>query len=96
MKMTREDAQLIFHLRCRVTEVKVNLKGKYDDLECGACGFVEESQQHIVECKVLNNHKVLDEIKYEKLINGTVEEKLKIAHKFSENYSKLEDIKKRK
>ena len=91
MKMTREDAQLIFHLRCRVTEAKVNLKGKYDDLECGACGLVEESQQHIVECKVLNNNKLSEEIKYEKLINGAVAEKLKVAYKFRENFSKLED-----
>ena len=96
MKMTREDAQLIFHLRCRVTEAKVNLKGKYDDLECGACGLVEESQQHIVECKMLNNNKIFEEIKYEKLFNGTVAEKLKIAYKFRENFSKLEEIKKRK
>ena len=41
-------------------------------VECGACGLVEESQQHIVKCKVLNNNKVKEDIKYEKLINGTV------------------------
>ena len=33
----REEAQLIFKLRCRVTGIKVNLKGKYDTLECSAC-----------------------------------------------------------
>ena len=38
----------------------------------------------IVECEVLNNTKVLEEIKYEKLINGTVAEKLKIAYKLEE------------
>ena len=28
-EITREEAQLIFRLRCRVTEAKVNLKGKF-------------------------------------------------------------------
>ena len=37
-KVSREIAQLIFKLRCRVTEAKINLNGKYDNLECEACG----------------------------------------------------------
>ena len=50
-------AQLIFKLRCKVTEVKVNLKGSYDYLECGACGLEEESQKHIIQCEKLNQVK---------------------------------------
>jgi hypothetical protein len=50
IKITREEAQLIFQLRCRVTETKVNLRGKYDNLECEACGLEKETQQHIIEC----------------------------------------------
>ena len=57
MKMSREESQLIFKMRCRVTEAKTNLKGKYDNLECGACGLAEESQHHILECEVLNENK---------------------------------------
>ena len=53
-KMSKEEAQLIFKLRCRVTETKVNLKGKYDKLECEACGIEEENQQHILVCTELN------------------------------------------
>ena len=48
-EIKREEAQLIFRLRCRVTEAKVNLRGKYDNLECGACGLEEENQQHILD-----------------------------------------------
>ena len=36
-KITKEEAQLIFRLRCRVTDVKINCRGKYDNLECRAC-----------------------------------------------------------
>ena len=87
MKMTREEAQLIFHLRCRVTETKNNLKGKYDNLECGACGLFEENQQHILECKELNKKNTIEKLKYENLLNGKVEEKLKIAKQFRENFA---------
>jgi hypothetical protein len=92
--ITREEAQLIFKLRCRVTEVKNNLQGKYDSLECEACGLESETQQHILMCKVINRDKDLQEFKYEKLFNGTVMEKLKIARIFKENFKILENMKK--
>ena len=43
---------------------------------------------------MLNKNKEEEEINYEKLYNGTVKEKLKIAHKFEEIFSILEKIKK--
>ena len=88
----KEEAQLIFMLRCRVTNVKTNLKGKYDSLCCRACKISDESQKHIIEeCKILNKDE--QNIEYEKLFNGTVQEKLKIARKFQKNYEKLEEMK---
>jgi hypothetical protein len=88
--MNKEIAQLIFKLRCRVTEAKVNLKGTYDYLECRACQKVEENQKHILICPVLNKNRSSEEIKYEKLYNGTVSEKVKIAKRFKENFKILE------
>ena len=90
----REEVQLIFKLRCKVTEVKVNLKGSYDYLECGACGLEEESQKHIIQCEKLNQIKRTEEINYDKLFDGTVLEKLKIAKVFKENLKILDQIKK--
>ena len=75
-KIKIEEAQLIFRLRCRSTNVKVNLKGIYDSLECTACGLEEESQIHVIKCKKLNENRVEKNIKYEKLFYGTVDEKL--------------------
>ena len=46
--MNKEEAQLIFKMRCRVTEVKNNMKGSYDNLECTACGIEDETQIHIL------------------------------------------------
>ena len=88
----KEEAQLIFILRCRTTNVKNNLKGNFDSLECRACEKTEESQKHIVqECKILNED--TENVKYEKLFNGSVEEKLKVARKFQQNFQKLENMK---
>ena len=94
IQMIKEEAQLIFKLRCRVTNIKVNLKGKYDTLECGACGKYEENQKHIIFCEELNENKDVENMNYEKLFNGTVEEKVKIAKHFKENFDKLENWKK--
>ena len=59
---------------------------------CRACKKSEESQKHIIEeCKILNGDR--KEIDYEKILNGTILEKLKIARKFQENYRKLEELK---
>ena len=84
---------MIFKLRCRVTGIKVNLKGKYDNLECRACGIKEENQQHVIECEELNGNKSIEEFNYEKLFDGTVTEKVKIAKMFKENFKMLEKIK---
>ena len=92
--MRKEDAQLIFRLRCRMTQIKVNLKGKYDTLECSACGSDEENQQHVILCKELNENKSMNDVKYENIFNGTVEEKLKIAKVFKQNFDKLDNMKK--
>ena len=91
--MNKEVSQLIFKLRCRVTETKVNLKGKYDNLECGACHNEEETQEHILVCAEINRNRKLEEINYEKLFNGTVQEKVKIAQRFKENFKILENMK---
>ena len=89
-KMSKDEAQLIFRLRCRVTETKNNLKRKYTSLECRACGLEIETQEHIIICKELNGKEEVEEVQYKKLLNGTVLEKLKIARKFKRNMDILE------
>ena len=90
--ITQQESQLIFRLRCRMTQAKVNLKGKYDTLECGACQLEEENQEHILECSELNKNRNKEKVRYEKIFNGTVEEKLEIAKLFEENFKVLENL----
>ena len=46
-----KDIQLIFSLRCRTTDVKMNKKSQHETYECRACGIEDESQIHIISCK---------------------------------------------
>ena len=37
LKMKQEESQLIFKLRCRVTDGKTNMKGSYENFQCDLC-----------------------------------------------------------
>ena len=90
IRISREETQLIFKLRCRVTNVKTNMRNMYSEVICDACGIQEESQKHIIqECLKLNENN--DSIKYEKIYNGSVSEKVEIVIKFEENFTKLQE-----
>ena len=38
LNMKKDISQLIFRLRCQVTDLKENMKNLYDTHACGACG----------------------------------------------------------
>ena len=50
-----------FIIRTRMTELKTNLKNKYDNLNCDLCEkknkIKEETQEHIYACKHLKENK---------------------------------------
>ena len=89
--ISKEEAQIIFKLRCQVTEVKSNFRRKYENILCRACKIEEEDQKHLLQCKILNVE--VEQLDYQKIYNGTVEEKLKIARKFMTNFKILEQEK---
>ena len=88
VKMSKEEAQLIFKMRYKMSNDKCNYKRIYEYLRCRACNMEDENQKHIVECQVLNSSK--EKIEYEKIETGTVLEKLKIARIFKKNMEILE------
>ena len=63
-KITQIEARKIFKIRCRVTDVKANFRGNYENVECELCNEnLEENQEHIMKCKMLNkfeNEKMLE------------------------------------
>ena len=50
-QLNRKQASIIFKVRTRMLPVKCNFKSSYTDLTCRLCGFLTESQDHVLfEC----------------------------------------------
>ena len=84
---TKQEIQLIFKLRCRMTETKTNFKGLYDSYECDLCGKEDESQEHILKCtRLVNMNKDISEIPiYDQIFEGNTNEQVNIARIFQQN-----------
>jgi hypothetical protein len=94
-KINQEEVQTIFKMRNRVTEVKINFRGKYESFECGLCNKEDESQKHMIECTEILKHKKTN-IKppdYDDLFKGNVKNQLMIAKTFLENMKIKENLK---
>ena len=54
-KLSQKEIQLLFALRTRMTNVKANFKTHYgENIFCNACKIHPETQQHLLQCKDLN------------------------------------------
>ena len=95
MKITKEDVQLVFKMRCKVTIVKMNLKGQYENFECEACLLEEESQEHVYKCEEILKQQN-DKPEYERIMWGNVNDKIKVAKIFNEKINILKTIRERK
>ena len=94
-KMSQNESETIFKMRSRVSNVKTNYRGRFENFECSLCNEDMETQQHIIECKSIRNVKKTENenVKYENLYGENVKQQLKIAKLFIENMnikSKLE------
>ena len=70
---TVAQSKLLFKLRSRMLDVKMNFKNKFNDdinlLKCNQCNTGElDDQSHIISCKVIDNNKNLT-IKYSDLFS---------------------------
>ena len=64
-KLSTEDKQLLFSMRCRVNDVRTNYKTKYkNNMSCSLCtSCAEESESHLLQCTaIVNEPEVKDEI----------------------------------
>ena len=88
-----EEKQLLFKLRCRTTDVKMNKKGLYEDYSCRACGLENESQKHITTyCENLRkNNNENQTIEYEKLFGSDISAQKIICKQFKQNMRILEE-----
>ena len=49
--MNQEEVKNIFKLKTRMADVRINFKGKHDQLEFDVCKSVDESQEYIMNCE---------------------------------------------
>ena len=96
VQITKEKRQLIFKMRSIVTDLKMTFKRKYKDFKCIACNEEEEPQKHVLECKEIEEKQpnLKFALKYEKLFDGNLNDKIKIARNFKEKLDIREKFKK--
>ena len=87
MKINQDEAITIFKMRSRISNVKVNFRGKYESFQCDVCEEEDENQEHLMKCKEINKNKNDSEKipNYEKLFKYNVESLKKIAQCVMEN-----------
>ena len=87
MKINQDEAITIFKMRSRISNVKVNFRGKYESFQCDVCEEEDENQEHLMKCKEINKNKNNSEKipNYEKLFESNVENLKEIAKFFMEN-----------
>ena len=72
-----QEVKMLFMIRSRMVDVKMNFSNKYADTLCPVCKTVgvEDSQEHVMECvQLLNNKNILvnREIKYSYIFDSDV------------------------
>ena len=93
VNIRKEECQEIFKLRTKVTDVKMNMKNKYESNEWEACGENEETQEHFLNCEIIlsmhEEYEKSEKEEYEKIENGSVKEKIKVAKLFIKNMKNI-------
>ena len=87
-KLNKEEVQLIFRIRSKSIDLKMNRKNQFETLECSVCSEENESQEHIYQCKEiwkLKNQNRIEIPEYEEILHGDVQQKVKVARIFHEN-----------
>ena len=51
-----EVKQFAFQCRSRMLQLKTNMKNNHDEVLCSACGLCDETQLHLMQCKVINEN----------------------------------------
>ena len=87
VKATQNEIETIFKMRSRMTDVKLNFRRKYENLDCRACNQEEESQKHLYEClEILKNKEIKTKMmKYDQIFGENSRNQVEIAKQFLEN-----------
>ena len=80
-----DEVKLLFQLRSRMVDVRINFKNKYDDTLCPLCKAADDSQEHVFSCtKLTTNKNILidDDIEYSHIFHSDVKKQLSSVRMF--------------
>ena len=80
-----EMCKFIIKVQMRMLEVKCNFPSKYEDLLCNMCKITECSQEHLLECKVLNGEMSIENVRYNDIYGENIENMVIVAKKLKRN-----------
>ena len=86
-RFTKSEAQLLFRLRSKTVNLKVNFPKMYQDNLCKMCKLFPESQAHLLQCpEIVPQLKLvcLKNMDEENLIYSNIENQLKIVKMYSQ------------
>ena len=70
------------------------MKSLYETFKCRACGDENETQNHVLNCKILlEMNKDSEKQQYEKLFSNNLNDQIKICKQFRENMKIMEEMK---
>ena len=76
MYQSDEVKQFAFQCRSRMLQLKTNMKNNHDEVLCRACGLFDETQLHLMQCKVLdeNDNQNTHDIDYTSIYSADINE----------------------
>ena len=72
--------------------MKINFRGKYENLECDICKKQEESQKHILECSEIMKEDGFKKVEYEQIFEEDAKLQLEVVQTFIMNMKTKEKM----
>ena len=91
--LSKSEMQTIFKMRCKVMNVKMNMKSMHESHECRVCLKEKETQEHVFRCKEIFEYRKsmnMVETNYDKIEYGSVKEQKEVMKTFKEQLKALE------
>ena len=90
-----QDAKFIFLVRTRMLDIKANFQNSHANMLCIACKEEDETQEHLLQCKVLSDENtVVEELpEYGNLFGENLEKQITVAQILNTNFKKRKSFK---
>ena len=94
-RISIQEAKFIFLVRARMLDIKANYQNAHANMLCIACKETEETQEHLLQCKVLGDENmVVEELpEYGNLFGENLQKQITVAKILNTNFNKRKSFK---